>query len=167
MKTDILSQIYIFFIFILNGIIIGLIFDTFRSFRRTFKTSDITTYLEDILFWVISGGITLYLIFHLNNGELRTYIFTGLIMGIITYILFLSKIFMKLSISILLTVKKIILITLYPLKKLILFIIKLIKQIKKYIIIFLKKSSKFFKKTEKILKKVLKPHKKEGKSIGI
>ena len=129
MKTDILSQIYIFLIFILNGITIGLIFDTFRSVRKTFKTSDIITYLEDILFWVISGGITLYLIFYFNNGELRAYIFLGLLSGIIIYILFLSKIFMNVSISIISFIKKIILIVLYPFKKLFLLTIKFIIEI--------------------------------------
>ena len=167
MKIGILSQIYIFSIFILNGITIGLIFDIFRSFRKTFKTSDIITYFEDILFWVISGGITLYLIFYFNNGELRAYIFLGLITGLIIYILFLSKIFMNVSISIISFIKKIILIVLYPFKKLFLITTKFIKKIKKIYDNISKKSSKFLKKIDKILKKVLKLNKKEGKSIEI
>lgn len=55
------NQAYLFFIFILNGIIIGLLFDFFRILRKTIKTKDIITYLEDFIFWILTGTIILYL----------------------------------------------------------------------------------------------------------
>lgn len=61
------NQAYTFIVFILNGIIIGILFDCFRILRKSFKTSDIITYIEDILFWIIAGIITLYFIFCYNN----------------------------------------------------------------------------------------------------
>lgn len=61
------NQAYTFIIFIINGIIIGLLFDCFRIIRKSFKTSDMITYIEDILFWIIAGIITLYFIFIYNN----------------------------------------------------------------------------------------------------
>lgn len=61
------NQAYIFIVFIINGILIGILFDCFRILRKSFKTSDLITYIEDILFWVIAGIVTLYFIFYYNN----------------------------------------------------------------------------------------------------
>ncbi len=102
-----LSQGYLFLIFILVGITIGILFDIFRILRRTFKTSDFVTYIQDILFWLLSGIILIYSIFIFNNGELRAYIFLSIFIGIITYILTISKYFIKLNVTILTGIKKI------------------------------------------------------------
>lgn len=102
------SQGYLFLIFILVGIIIGLLFDFFRILRRTFKTSDFITYIQDILFWILSGIILIYSIFVFNNGELRAYIFLSIFIGIITYMLTISKYFIKLNVLILTGIKKVI-----------------------------------------------------------
>lgn len=102
------SQGYLFLIFILVGIIIGLLFDFFRILRRTFKTSDFITYIQDILFWILSGIILIYSIFVFNNGELRAYIFLSIFIGIITYMLTISKYFIKLNVLILTEIKKVI-----------------------------------------------------------
>ncbi len=66
------NQAYAFIVFILNGFLIGLLFDIFRIFRKSFKTPDFITYLEDFIFWIITGLLLLYSIFKFNNGELWT-----------------------------------------------------------------------------------------------
>lgn len=103
-----MEQFYLFLIFILNGIIIGCIFDIFRISRKSFKTKDIITYIEDVLFWIISGIITLYFIFIFNNGEIRLFIFLGILFGISLYMLTISKYFIKISVNIILHIKKLI-----------------------------------------------------------
>lgn len=85
------NQAYLLLIFTLDGIIIGLLFDFFRILRKSFKTSNLVTYIEDILFWILTGFLVLYTIFIFNKGEIRFFIFIGIIMGIILYILLLSK----------------------------------------------------------------------------
>lgn len=95
MDNLVTSQIHIFLIFIINGIIIALIFDAFRILRKTFKTPDWLTYLEDILFWVISCIILAFSIYTYNNGEIRLYMFIGLLIGSILYIVTLSKYIIK------------------------------------------------------------------------
>ena len=47
-------QLYTFFIFILVGMLTALIYDLFRILRKIFKTKDFITYLEDIIFWLIT-----------------------------------------------------------------------------------------------------------------
>ncbi len=48
------EQVKLFFIFIINGLIIGLLFDFFRILRKSFNTKDLITYIQDIIFWIIS-----------------------------------------------------------------------------------------------------------------
>ena len=80
------TQLYLFLIFILNGLIIGLLFDFFRILRKAIKTSDLITCIEDVVFWILTGYLVLYSIFKYNNGELRFYLFLGITLGIIFYL---------------------------------------------------------------------------------
>ena len=78
-------QAYLFLIFTINGIIIGLFFDIFRILRKSFKTSDIITYLQDFIFWIITAIILLYSVFKFSNGEIRLYMFIAVFLGCIIY----------------------------------------------------------------------------------
>ena len=115
-----MNEIYIFFFFILNGALIGILFDIFRILRKSFKTPDILTNIEDIFFILISGFIILYTIFRLNNGQIRIYMLIALILGITLYITFISKYFIKLNVNIIkfikLILKKILNILFFPFK---------------------------------------------------
>ncbi len=107
MEINAIEQAYNFIIFILNGIAIGIIFDIFRILRRSFKTSDFITCIEDICFWILSGLLTIFTITFFNYGEIRLYIFIAIIIGVIFYILTISKYFIKFNVTILTFVKKI------------------------------------------------------------
>lgn len=102
------EQIYSFLLFMLTGIIISVIFDIFRISRKIFKTPDIITCIEDTLFWITAGLFTVYSIFAFNNGELRLYIFIGIFVGSILYMIFVSKYFIEINIFIISIIKKII-----------------------------------------------------------
>lgn len=67
MNSATMTQFYSFLTFTGIGIIIVLLFDIFRIFRKSFKTSDIITYIEDIVFLLIASFILFYSIFKLNN----------------------------------------------------------------------------------------------------
>ena len=97
------NQAYLFLVFSLTGVIIGILFDFFRILRRTFKTSNFITYLEDVLFWILTGVLILYNIWYFNNGEIRIYMFLGIILGILIYMLTLSSILIKIFSKILQT----------------------------------------------------------------
>ena len=100
------NQAYLFLIFVINGLLIGLLFDAFRILRISFKTKDFITYIEDILFWIMTGSLVLYSIFVFNNGEIRFYIFLGIVIGIILYITLFSKYIIKFSVFIIKYLKK-------------------------------------------------------------
>ena len=94
------NQIYIFAIFILYGLLTGLLFDFFRVLRKSFRTSNIITYIHDIIFWLIVGITLLFTIFRFNNGELRGYIFIGIGIGVSMYLLVFSRPFISISVVI-------------------------------------------------------------------
>lgn len=150
-----LNQAYIFIIFVLNGFIIGLLFDLFRILRKSFKTVDIITYLEDFMFWILTGFILLYSVFKFSNGEIRLYIFLGVILGTILYILAFSKIFVKISVNIILFVKKLInIVIIRPIIKIYKLLQRLITKPIKFIFINFKKMFANVKKHIFMVKKV-------------
>lgn len=95
---EVYNQLFCLLIFTITGITIGVLFDIFRILRKSFKTADIVTYLQDILFWLISGGIILFSIFQFNHGEIRSYVFIGIILGVILYMITISKYIIKYSV---------------------------------------------------------------------
>ena len=114
------NQAFLFLIFIINGIFIGLVFDFFRILRRSFKTCDLVTYIEDMSFWIITGIIILYSIFTFNNGEIRLFMFLGIFLGCFLYMILMSSHIIKINVFIINVIKniigKIIYICSYPLK---------------------------------------------------
>ena len=101
------NQAYLFLVFSLTGVEIGILFDFFRILRRTIKTGNIVTYIQDILFWILTGILVLYNIWYFNNGEIRVYMFLGIIIGTLIYVSTLSNIFVKLFTIILNTIIKV------------------------------------------------------------
>ena len=65
-----INQAYLFLIFMLNGAIIGLLFDFFRILRKSFKTNNLITYIEDILFWILSGISIIFSMYKFSRSEL-------------------------------------------------------------------------------------------------
>lgn len=102
------DQALIFIVFTFTGILLGILFDFFRVFRRTFNTIDFITYLEDILYWILAGIIVLYNIWFFNNGEIRFFMIIGIIMGAIIYSLLFSSILIKIETMLLTKLKNII-----------------------------------------------------------
>lgn len=137
------NQAYLFAIFVLNGLLIGILFDIFRILRKSFKTSDFVTYIEDIIFWILTGFMTLYFIFSYNNGEIRLYIFLGIAIGILLYMLTISQYIIKFSVKVITFIKtiisKIIHILTYPFKSLLNFLKKLLFRPISFIFINLRK----------------------------
>ena len=160
MYTNNLEQLTNFIYFIITGMILGIIFDIFRILRKSFKTSDIVTNIQDILFGLITGIVLLSSIFLFNNGELRLYLFIGIIFGAIIYLLSISKYFIKINILIISFIKKVIFLITKPFVILLKFIKKLFFKPISFICINLKllfiKMLKNIKKNIKINKKTIK-----------
>lgn len=160
MHTNNLEQLTNFIYFMITGMILGIVFDIFRILRRSFKTSDIITNIQDIIFGVITGIIILSSIFLFNNGELRLYLFIGIGFGILLYLLLISNYFIKINVAIINFIKKVIILITKPFIILLKFIKKLFFKPISFICInfklLFKKIFRTFKKTTKNNKKIIK-----------
>ena len=116
------NQAYIFIIFTLNGVFIGLLFDIFRILRKSIKTKDLVTYIEDVIFWILTGISIIYSMCVYCNGEIRFFMVLGIIIGIALYMLTISNYVIKIFVSIILFLKKI----LEKLIKIVIFPVKII-----------------------------------------
>ena len=137
------NQAYLFLIFTLDGFIIGLLFDFFRILRKSFKTSDFITYIQDTLFWILTGLLILYSIFVFNDGQIRLFMFLGIFIGIIIYILLLSKYIIKINVFIIQKIKNILS---YPFKFILLIARKIFYKPIIFLSINIRKMTKNFKK---------------------
>lgn len=153
------TQLELFSIFLINGLIIGLLFDFFRILRKAIKTADFITYVEDALFWILVGFIILYSIFTYNNGEIRLFMFLAIMLGILIYLTFISKLILNISLAIINVVKRILCSVFSIIKIPFYFLMKLIKKLFlnpiSFIIINIRKYfTKCIKNFSNILKKV-------------
>ena len=142
------SEIRLFLIFFISGILIGVFFDIFRIIRRCFKVSDIHTYLEDILFGIITGIFLIFVIFIYNDGNIRLFMFIGLFLGIVIYLITISKYFIKINVLVLTIIKNTVTKTLkvlfYPFKKVFKLVKKAVNKPFMLLIINIKKFTKIF-----------------------
>ena len=90
---SVFSEEQTFMVFVIIGIIIGMFLDLFRVFRKCFKTSDALTFIEDIMFLIISGAIVVQSIIRFNNGEIRLFLFLGMQLGLFLYFLTISNLY--------------------------------------------------------------------------
>lgn len=148
---DVYRQLFCLFIFIITGIVIGILFDCFRILRKSFKTTDWITCIQDIIFWMLTGIIILFSIFKFNNGEIRSYIILGIFFGILIYMITISKFVVKYSVFVIQKLKKIIS---YPINIIINILKKvLINPLKKiFVKIKTKNNKNLQKQSEKIIK---------------
>jgi spore cortex biosynthesis protein YabQ len=107
MTVSISSQAYIFFCTVIGGMVVALIYDLFRIKRKAIKTGNLLTYIEDLLFWILVAVVMFITVYYSNEGELRSYLFLGMLIGIILYALLLSKPIMSSSLFIINVVSKI------------------------------------------------------------
>ena len=91
MNISIANEVRIFGASVLCGILGGVVFDVFRALRIKIKSGTAVVALEDILFWLVLSGIVFACIYRFNNGQLRWYIFLGILLGTIMYELTISS----------------------------------------------------------------------------
>ena len=102
------NQAYIFMAFSIVGVTIGILFDIFRIIRKTIKTNDFFTYIEDVLFWILTVIIIIFSMYYFCDGELRFFMVIGIVLGTIIYLLTISRYVINISLFFINIIKKII-----------------------------------------------------------
>lgn len=85
MSQVIHREVIQFFVSVCWGVIILLIYDLFRGFRRAIPHGIVWISLEDLLYWSWAGFATFLVIFQKNDGTLRGFFLAGMGMGMILY----------------------------------------------------------------------------------
>lgn len=67
------------------GVMLGILYDVFRIIRVVINPKNITIFVQDIIYFLISGAITFLFVLALNFGEPRFYILIGESAGWILY----------------------------------------------------------------------------------
>jgi spore cortex biosynthesis protein YabQ len=77
------------------GAFFGAALDTYNRFLQRSKRKNWFTFINDVLFWVFQGLLIFYVLFHVNQGEWRFYIFIALICGFAAYQSLFKQIYLK------------------------------------------------------------------------
>jgi spore cortex biosynthesis protein YabQ len=67
------------------GSLFGASLDTYSRFLQRRRRKNWIVFLNDILFWILQGLSIFYVLFIVNEGELRFYIFLALVCGFAAY----------------------------------------------------------------------------------
>jgi len=81
---------------ILSGFYLGVAQETFRRFTVYWKGRLFLTYFLEILFWMTQAGILFYILYRVNQGELRIYIVLACLFGFSIYQALAKQLYKKL-----------------------------------------------------------------------
>lgn len=90
------DQLYAFFLVLLSGVLLGLFFDCYRLFRQLLKPRKHTTFVCDLLFFVLVTPLLLFSALLANGGALRLYVILGFSFGVALYLLLFSRVVLAL-----------------------------------------------------------------------
>lgn len=120
MLSTVSTQFNLILFSVLAGILTGILFDLYRVFRGLENPNKIITFIEDTLFWILTGIIVFIFLLSTNYAYIRLYVYCAIALGIIIYIWLFSKTFIKLQYKFLRSVGKVMRIffnfIFYPLK---------------------------------------------------
>lgn len=77
------------------GSLFGATLDTHNRFLKRSKRKSWIVFINDILFWLFQGLSIFYILFSVNMGELRFYIFLALLCGFAAYQSLFKKVYLK------------------------------------------------------------------------
>ncbi|WP_371931952.1 spore cortex biosynthesis protein YabQ [Mesobacillus subterraneus] len=77
------------------GTLFGASLDTHNRFLKRSKRKSWIVFINDILFWVFQGLSIFYVLFSVNMGELRFYIFLALLCGFAAYQSLFKNMYLK------------------------------------------------------------------------
>lgn len=149
MDNTLIIDVHIFLGSLYGGLIAGLFYDIYKTFRYFSKPSKWITYIGDLLFWIIMSLLFFYILVRVNWGEIRGYIILGFLIGVLIYKKIFSKFIYQACIrigSILRkTLKKLGLTFIYPFSYVKKRVYRPIKKIKNIPIILFKEAKKYKK----------------------
>lgn len=100
-SIEIIKEADVLAISFVMGMILLLVYDLIRIFRRLVSHSTVWVGIEDLLFWIISAVALFAMLYQENSGYIRGFAIGGVIIGMLLYNMLLSKLVIKVSVFIL------------------------------------------------------------------
>ena len=97
MQESLTSQILIFVYSLALGMFLGFAYDIFRIIRMVINSRNIAIFIQDVLYFILSGGVTFLFVLSVNSGNSRFYILAGEGIGWIAYHITLGEVIYKCS----------------------------------------------------------------------
>jgi len=80
----------------LCGFYLGVAFDTYNRFARRWQHKRLLTYSLAIIFWLLQASIVFIVLYKVNYGELRIYVFLACMLGFSVYQLIAATLYRQL-----------------------------------------------------------------------
>lgn len=103
MSEGIVFELQFFFQAFLWGILMMILYDGLRLFRRLVSHSVLAVAIEDILYWIVCGLLIFRMLYLENSGAIRGFAILAVVLGMLLYLQFekfLRKIRKKLQNSV-------------------------------------------------------------------
>ncbi|MGG1685828.1 spore cortex biosynthesis protein YabQ [Pseudalkalibacillus sp. NRS-1564] len=78
-------QFYTMVAMVAMGVWLGIAMDTYSRFLHPDRSKSLWLYANDIVFWLLQGLIIFYVLYLVNEGELRFYVFLAILCGYAAY----------------------------------------------------------------------------------
>lgn len=135
---------------LLSGMGLFFLYDIFRIFRRIIPHGNIWIGVEDIFYWLLSTAVVFVMLYQENDGMVRGFAIGGIIAGMLCYYFFLSRLVIRVHVTILQAVLGLLKKIFGFLKKPLVFVLRPFYRLGKRGIVFLKKQLKKMIKAFKI-----------------
>ena len=90
------TQFYTMLAMISMGSFFGATLDTYNRFLKRGSRKRLIVFINDVLFWLLQGLLIFYILFLVNFGEIRFYIFVALLCGFAAYQALMKTTYLKL-----------------------------------------------------------------------
>lgn len=102
------GQAWLFLSTLIAGMAIGLFYDFFRIARKVIPHAGWVVQLQDLLFWVAATIGVFYFMLLRNFGEIRMFAILGVVIGAVLYFYTISKPVLKVSVTVVNFIKRVI-----------------------------------------------------------
>ncbi len=97
MAALIYDEVELFVVCLALGMVLAFVYDCVRIFRLFFNHKDWLVDVEDLAFWLFTAWLVFRTLFLYNRGALRGYAFLGMFIGVVFYVLTLSRLLLFLA----------------------------------------------------------------------
>lgn len=84
-NEDIIAELYFLLHSFVLGILIMILYDILRIFRKLIKHSSVALAAEDLVYWLVCGVCIFLMLYRENNGSIRWFAVAGVACGMLLY----------------------------------------------------------------------------------